>query len=84
MSGSSTGVRNPIRGIGDVITECPDTCLVIDAVPTLGGDYIGIDERNVGIIFASSQKTFAMPPGLAIYTVSGEAYECELSKDSTP
>ncbi len=82
MNESSTGVRNPIEEIGDVVAEYPDTYFVVDAVSALGGDYVDIDEHSIDVIFASSQKAFAMPPGLAICTVSDEAYERELSKDS--
>lgn len=82
MNESSTGVRNPIEEIGDVVAEYPDTYFVVDAVSALGGDYVDIDEHNIDVIFASSQKAFAMPPGLAICTVSEDAYERELSKDS--
>lgn len=82
MNESLTGVRNPIEEIGDVVAEYPDTYLVVDAVSVLGGDYVDIDEHNIDVILASSQKAFAMPPGLAICTVSDEAYERELSKDS--
>jgi predicted phosphoserine aminotransferase len=79
---SSTGVRNPIEEIGDVVAEYPDTYFVVDAVSSLGGDYIDIDEHNIDVIFTSSQKAFAMPPGLAVCVVSDDAYERELEKDS--
>ncbi len=79
---SSTGVRNPIEEIGDVVADYPDTYFVVDAVSSLGGDYIDIDEHNIDVLFASSQKAFAMPPGLAICTVSDAAYERELATDS--
>ncbi|KAB1198693.1 MULTISPECIES: alanine--glyoxylate aminotransferase family protein [Haloferax] len=82
MNESSTGVRNPIEEIGDVVAEYPDTYFVVDAVSALGGDYVDIDEHNIDVLFASSQKAFAMPPGLAICTVSTDAYERELEKDS--
>ncbi|TMT80427.1 alanine--glyoxylate aminotransferase family protein [Haloterrigena sp. H1] len=82
MNESSTGVRNPIEEIGDVVAEYPDTYFVVDAVSSLGGDYVDIDEHNIDVIFASSQKAFAMPPGLAICVVSDDAYERELEKDS--
>ena len=78
---SSTGVRNPIEEIGDVVDEYEDTYFVVDAVSSLGGDYVDIDEHGIDVLFASSQKAFAMPPGLAICTVSDEAYERELEKD---
>ncbi|ADQ66716.1 serine-pyruvate aminotransferase/archaeal aspartate aminotransferase [Halogeometricum borinquense DSM 11551] len=82
MNESSTGVRNPIEEIGDVIAEYPDTYFVVDAVSSLGGDYVDIDEHNIDVIFASSQKAFAMPPGVAVCAVSNDAYERELETDS--
>ena len=79
---SSTGVRNPVEEIGDVVAEYPDTYFVVDAVSSLGGDAVDIDEHEIDVIFASSQKAFAMPPGLAVCVVSDDAYERELEKDS--
>jgi len=70
---SSTGIRNPIEEIGDVVDEYEDTYFVVDAVSSLGGDYVDIDEHGIDVIFASSQKAFAMPPGVAICVVSDEA-----------
>ena len=82
MNESSTGVRNPVEEIGDVIADYPDTYFVVDAVSALGGDYVDIDEHNIDVIFASTQKAFAMPPGLAVCVVSDAAYERELETDS--
>jgi aspartate aminotransferase-like enzyme len=82
MNESSTGVRNPIEEIGDVVAEYPDTYFVVDAVSSLGGDYVDIDAHDIDVIFASTQKAFAMPPGLAVCAVSDEAYDREVSKDS--
>ncbi len=82
MNESSTGVRNPIEEIGDVIAEYPDTYFVVDAVSALGGDYVDIDEHDIDVIFTSTQKAFAMPPGLAVCVVSDDAYDREVGKDS--
>ena len=82
MNESSTGVRNPIEEIGDVVAEYPDTYFVVDAVSALGGDHVDIDEHDIDVIFASTQKAFAMPPGLAVCTVSDDAYERELGTES--
>jgi len=81
MNESSTGVRNPVEEIGDVVDSYPDTYFVVDAVSCLGGDYVDIDAHGIDVIFASTQKAFAMPPGLAVCVVSDEAYERELGKD---
>jgi predicted phosphoserine aminotransferase len=80
MNESSTGVRNPVEEIGDVVADYPDTYFVVDAVSSLGGDAVDIDEHEIDVLFASSQKAFAMPPGLAICTVSEGAYEREAEK----
>ncbi len=82
MNESSTGVRNPIEEIGDVVAEYPDTYFVVDAVSSLGGDYVDIDQHNVDMIFASTQKAFAMPPGLTVCVVSDDAYDREIEKES--
>ena len=82
MNESSTGVRNPIEEIGDVVAEYPDTYFVVDAVSSLGGDYVDIDAHGIDVIFASTQKAFAMPPGLAVCVVSEDAYDRELETES--
>ncbi|TKX76084.1 alanine--glyoxylate aminotransferase family protein [Halorubrum sp. GN11_10-6_MGM] len=80
MNESSTGVRNPIEEIGDVLKAYPDTYFAVDAVSSLGGDYVDIDEHGIDVIFASTQKAFAMPPGLAVCVVSDDAYDREVEK----
>ncbi|WP_267161436.1 pyridoxal-phosphate-dependent aminotransferase family protein [Halovenus salina] len=82
MNETSTGVRNPIEEIGEVLKEYPDTAFVVDAISSLGGDYIDIEGSGIDAIFTSTQKAFAMPPGLAVCTVSEEAYEREVNSDS--
>jgi len=82
MNETSTGVRNPVEAIGDVVAEYPDTYFVVDAISCLGGDRIDVDAHGIDAIFTSTQKAFAMPPGLAVCAVSDAAYERELDKES--
>ncbi|WP_138007246.1 pyridoxal-phosphate-dependent aminotransferase family protein [Halalkalirubrum salinum] len=82
MNETSTGVRNPIEAIGDIVADYPDTYFVVDAISCLGGDFIDIEKHNIDAIFTSTQKAFAMPPGLAVCVVSDAAYERELENDS--
>jgi aspartate aminotransferase-like enzyme len=82
MNETSTGVRNPIEEIGDVVAEYPDTFFVVDAISALGGDYVDIEAHNIDVIFTSVQKAFAMPPGLSVCVVNDDAYNRELEKDS--
>ncbi len=83
MNETSTGVRNPIEGIGDMLGGYPDTSFVVDAISCLGGDYIDIEGHNIDAIFTSTQKAFAMPPGLAVCTVSDDAYKRETEKGNS-
>ncbi|SDY83380.1 pyridoxal-phosphate-dependent aminotransferase family protein [Halopenitus persicus] len=82
MNESSTGVRNPVEEIGDVVAEYPDTLFIVDAVSALGGDFIAIDDHGIDALFTSVQKAFAMPPGLAVCVVSDDAYEREIDSES--
>ena len=75
MNETSTGIRNPIEEIGEVMKDFPDTMLLVDAISALGGDYIDIDKHGIDVIYTSVQKAFAMPPGLAVCVVNEDAYE---------
>ncbi len=72
---TSTGVMNPLKEIGEVLKNYPDTLLLVDAVSSLAGAPIEIDEWGVDIIFASVQKCFALPPGITVAFVSDRALE---------
>lgn len=73
---TSTGVRNPTQDIGEAVKkEHPDMMYVIDAVSSLGGDFILPEKHKADIIFASTQKAFSLPPGLSIAFISKEAVE---------
>jgi len=73
---SSTGVRNPVYEIGRMIRdEYPEIILAIDSVSGMGGDKIIPSEIGCDVIFTSSQKCFALPPGIAIGVISEKAIE---------
>jgi aspartate aminotransferase-like enzyme len=82
MNETSTGVRNPVEEIGDLLGDYPDTSFIVDAISCLGGDFIDIEGHNIDAIFTSTQKAFAMPPGLAVCAVSDAAYDREVEKES--
>ncbi len=73
---TSTGVRSPADEIGKAIKkEYPDIMYVVDAVSSAGGDLLLPDEMHTDIMFFSSQKALALPPGLSIGIVSDAAIE---------
>jgi len=82
MNETSTGVRNPIEEIADVVADYPDTLFVVDAISALGGDLVDLQAHRIDVLFTSVQKAFAMPPGLSVCVVSDAAYDREVAKDS--
>ncbi len=73
---SSTGVRNPVYEIGKMVrNDYPDVMLTVDSVSSMAGDKILPSEIGCDVIFASTQKCFALPPGLAVGAVSDRALQ---------
>lgn len=70
---TSTGVRAPIEEITKMMKNYPDVLLLVDTVSSLMGDKIEVDNLGLDVCLASSQKAFALPPGLAVGTVSEKA-----------
>lgn len=77
---TSTGVLNPIKEISQLLQEkYPDVLICVDAVSSMAGTEIKVDEWNLDVVLAGTQKAFALPPGLCVVTVSKRAYEKSLS-----
>jgi aspartate aminotransferase-like enzyme len=72
---TSTGVTNPIREIGEVLRQYPDTLYVIDTVSGFLGAELRVDDWGIDIALTSSQKAFALPPGIAFTTISDRVLE---------
>ena len=73
---TSTGVRSPIGEIGAAVKKAhPNIMFVVDAVSSAGGDLLEPDKLMTDVLFTSTQKCFALPPGLAIGIVSPEAIQ---------
>ena len=72
---TSTGVMNPLQEIAALVREkYPDVILLVDAVSAMAGAKIEFDAWGVDVAFASSQKCFALPPGLTVAAVSERAF----------
>jgi predicted phosphoserine aminotransferase len=71
---TSTGVMNPLQDIAAMVREkYPDVVILVDAVSAMGGVKIEFDAWGVDVVLSSSQKCFALPPGLTITAVSDRA-----------
>jgi len=69
---TSTGMMNPLPELAKVVKE-HGKLLFVDTVSAMGGVELKVDEWGIDVCFASSQKCFGIPPGLAIASVSEEA-----------
>jgi aspartate aminotransferase-like enzyme len=58
-----------------VRNDYPEIMLAIDSVSGMAGDKVLPSEIGCDVIFASTQKCFALPPGLAVGVVSERALE---------
>ena len=72
---TSTGVMNPLEAIAEVMREYPDVVFLVDAVSSLGGVKIEVDSLGIDVCLAGVQKSLAIPPGLAVFSVSERAME---------
>lgn len=80
---TSTGVLNPIKEIGQLVREkYPDVLVLVDAVSSMAGTDIKVDEWGLDVVLAGTQKAFALPPGLCVITVSDRALERSASVDN--
>lgn len=70
---TSSGIMNPIGEISEVLKKYPEVVFMVDTVSSLGGTKIEVDKLGIDICISSSQKCLALPPGLAIASVSEKA-----------
>jgi aspartate aminotransferase-like enzyme len=71
---TSTGLENPVQEIAAAARQAsPDTLICVDAVSSLGGAKIEMDAWGLDVLFTSSQKCLALPPGLVLGGVSDRA-----------
>ena len=63
---TSTGVKAPIKEIGEIVGAMDDTLFIVDGVCSTAAEREYIDPMNIDILLTGSQKAFGVPPGLAI------------------
>ncbi len=71
---TSTGVKNPIAEIGRLL-KGGDTLYLVDAVTSLGGMEILMDEWGIDVLYSGTQKCLSCPPGLSPVSFSPRAVE---------
>lgn len=73
-SESATGALAPLAELAAVVKAQPGRLLLVDAVTAAGALPLQMDAWGVDFIFTGSQKSLALPPGLAVGAAS-EAFE---------
>jgi aspartate aminotransferase-like enzyme len=70
---TSTGVTNDLAQISAVVKEF-DKLLLIDAISSLSSINLPVDDWHCDVVVTGSQKGWMVPPGLAMVSVSENAW----------
>jgi aspartate aminotransferase-like enzyme len=73
---TSTGVTNDLEAISSVVKEF-DKLLLVDAISSLGSINLPVDDWHCDVVVTGSQKGWMIPPGLAMVSVSQEAWQAQ-------
>ena len=69
---TSTGVLQPLEEISKIVHDA-GALFVVDAVTSLGGTQVKVDEWNIDAIDSGTQKCLSAPPGLSPVSFSPES-----------
>jgi len=72
---TSCGMMNPLREIMQVLAKYPEVLSVVDTVSSFSVVPIPKDELGIDVLLTGSQKALALPPGLALFSVSARAFQ---------
>ena len=70
---TSCGCMSDLPAIMQVVREFPEVISVVDTVSSFSALPIKKDELGIDVLIAGSQKALALPPGLALLSVSARA-----------
>jgi len=70
---TSTGVMSPLDQIAMLKDKYPDVMFIVDAVSSMTAIKLPFDALRIDVLLAGTQKAFALPPGLTVFTCSPAA-----------
>ena len=79
---TSVGLTNPAKEVGKLAHK-HDAIFIVDGISSIGGNDFFTDDWNVDIAITGSQKALAVPPGLAIVSVSPGVEQKFLEKSAS-
>jgi alanine-glyoxylate transaminase/serine-glyoxylate transaminase/serine-pyruvate transaminase len=71
---TSTGALQDLSGVGDLLHDA-GMLFAVDAVTSLGGHDVRVDEWGIDAIYSGTQKCLSCPPGLSPVSFSPRAIE---------
>jgi aspartate aminotransferase-like enzyme len=75
---TSTGVTNDLKAIAKVVKD-DGKLLIVDAISSLGSINLPVDALGCDVVITASQKGWMVPPGMAMVSVSPEAWKARES-----
>jgi len=69
---TSTGAHTPVEHLAPLV-HASDTLLLVDAVTSLGGMDLRVDDWGIDACYSGTQKCLSCPPGLSPVTFSDQA-----------
>ena len=70
---TSTGVTNDLAQVSAVVKEF-DKLLLVDAISSMSSIDLPVDDWHCDVVITGSQKGWMVPPGLAMVSVSEDAW----------
>lgn len=70
---TSTGTMSPVAEIAALKAKYPDVMFIVDAVSSMTAVPLNFDALGIDVLLAGTQKAFALPPGLTVFTCSPAA-----------
>ncbi len=71
---TSTGVKQPLQEISDIAHNA-GALFVVDAVTSLAGTELRVDEWGIDAIYSGTQKCMSAPPGLSPVSFNTQAVD---------
>ena len=80
---TSTGILQPLEEISRIV-HAYDALLLVDAVTSLSGCELRIDDWGVDICYSGTQKCLSAPPGMSPVTFSPQAMDVVAKRKEPP
>jgi len=76
---TSTGVLQPLAEVSRLAKQY-GALFLVDAVTSLGGHELAVDDWGIDICYSGSQKCIGCPPGLSPFTVNQTALDTQKTR----